>query len=136
MNSILCNYNPNSTLSLVPKITTTKTGSLDGCSFPFLTFLRKNVKKDVISNKKNVKNFYERPIFNFLDVFCAIKHQVRCIFSWRFLNIKKYLIIFWRFKNVKKFIKKFLTFLKRQDNSKKSLMFLKTSRNFNLFFSL
>ena len=29
MNSILCNYNPNSPLSLVPKITTTKTGSLD-----------------------------------------------------------------------------------------------------------
>ena len=137
MNSILCNYNPNSPLSLVPKITTTKTGSLDGCSFPFLTFFPKNVKKDVISNKKTSRIFMKGQFSTFLtfflDVFCAIKRQVRCTFSWRFLNIKKYLIIFWRFKNVKKFIKKFLTFLKRQDNSKKSLMFLKTSRNFNLF---
>ena len=105
VNSILCNYNPNSPLSLVPKITTTKIGSLDGCSFPFLMFLRKNVKKDVISNKKTSRIFMKGQFSTFLtfflDVFCAIKRQVRCIFSWRFLNIKKYLIIFWRLKNVK-----------------------------------
>ena len=77
---------------------------LGGCNFNYLTVLKKKTSRKRWFQRKTIKNFYAKmEVRQFLALLTFFKRQVICIFPWRFKN-NYYLLNSWRFLNIKWYV--------------------------------